>query len=260
MDFNRRTRLLAASLTLLLCVAMVTVMMLLTLKRADSSERRWPPVDSSELLLDGEYVMRGDIPEPDHNEAQSAQSEAPDNGGEDMEDQGEPNNAPSPLLTSTQESPMKEKPKPQPEKPGPTKEEMALKEKEKRENEAREQISSRVKFGGTGTSSGSAGKSGSPNGNASQGALSGAPGTSLKGRTLESWARPTGRATGTIVISVRVNRQGNVISAVYRSGSGAVASLKAARSSCENAARNSRFSVALDGPAEQSGTITYRFD
>ncbi len=246
MSMNK-ARWLASGLTLLLCVIAVVLMTVLTLKRAERGACEWPPVDSSELLFEGEYVMRGDIPEPDFDQEQSAVSESPDV-------------AATPLSVSEQPSPMKEKVKPEPEKNGPAKEELERLEKEKRENEARQQISNRVKFGGTGSGTGKSGKSGSPDGNASHGALSGAPGTSLKGRTLESWARPAARATGTIVISVRVNRQGRVIRSSYRGGTGAVAADKGARTSCEQAALKSQFSVSLDGPAEQIGTITYRFD
>lgn len=58
---------------------------------------------------------------------------------------------------------------------------------------------------------------------------------------------------------MRVNRNGQVTSAAYQSGTGAVASSSAARRSCIAAAKRSRFSVADDAPADQPGQITYRF-
>ena len=61
-----------------------------------------------------------------------------------------------------------------------------------------------------------------------------------------------------IVVSVRVNRQGHVIAASYSRGTGAVAANTAARQSCVQAAKNSRFSVSTETPAEQTGTITYK--
>lgn len=257
---NRKTKIIALSITLLLCALMIALMLVLTLKRVEHTDRTWPPVDSSELLFDGEYVKLGDIPEPANDEQASSPAEATDISGVDRTDGGKPAQAPSPLLTSQQESPAKVAKQPQPETPGPTKEELEQKQKEKRQQEQSREIANRVQFGGTGKGEGTSGQSGSPNGNASHGALSGAPGTSLRGRTLESWARPTGRATGTIVVSVRVNRQGIVTAASYSHGTGAVAASTAARQSCVQAAKNSRFSVSHDAPTEQRGTITYRFD
>lgn len=257
---NSRVKIVALGITLLLCALMIALMLVLTLKRAEHTERRWPPVDSSELLMDGEYVKLGNIAEPNRDDNTESASEATDISGQDRTDAGSPEAAPAPLLTSTKQSPAKVTKKPQPEKNGPTKEELEQLQKEKRQQEQSREIANRVKFGGSGKGSGSSGKSGSPNGNADHGALSGTPGTSLKGRTLESWARPTGRATGTIVVNVRVNRQGSVVAASYSHGTGAVAASTAARQSCVQAAKNSRFSVSTDAPAEQRGTITYRFD
>lgn len=91
------------------------------------------------------------------------------------------------------------------------------------------------------------------------GTLAGKPGANLRGRTLASWSTPTADCAGTIVIAVRVDRHGKVTDAVYSHGSGSVASVRAARTSCINAAKNSSFSVSDDAPAEQTGTITYRF-
>lgn len=261
MTQERKAKTIALGITLLLCALVIALMLVLTLKRAEHGDRTWPPVDSSELLFEGEYVKLGDIPEPEHNDNNaSTTAEATDISGIDRTDGGTPEKAATPLLTSEQESPAKVTKKPQPEKAGPTKEELEKQQKEKRQEEQSREIANRVKFGGSGSGSGNSGKSGSPNGNADHGALSGAPGTSLKGRTLESWARPTGRATGTIVVSVRVNRQGHVIAASYSRGTGAVAANTAARQSCVQAAKNSRFSVSTEAPAEQTGTITYKFD
>lgn len=257
---NRRAKIIALGITLLLCALVIALMLVLTLRRAEHIDRVWPPVDSSELLMDGEYVKLGNIPEPNHDNDTESASEATDVSGNDLHDGGTPEAAPAPLVTTGKESPAKVTKKPQPEKTGPTKEELEQQQKEKRQQEQSREIANRVKFGGSGKGSGTSGKSGSPNGNADHGALSGTPGTSLKGRTLESWARPSGRATGSIVVSVKVNRQGMVTDASYSHGTGPVAANTAARQSCVQAAKNSRFSVSNDAPAEQRGTITYRFD
>lgn len=263
METDKRNRLIALVGAVALHAAVLVVLLCLYLRYTGPEERKWPPEDTSELLLDGQYVKYGDIPKPDRNEvtpAPAAQQEAAPEA-DDMVDAGEPAPEPAPVISSTQESPMKVQEKPKPEKTGPTAEELAERERVKKQKEAAQQISKRVNFGGTKPGSASAsGTSGSPNGNASSGALSGTPGTNLKGRTLDSWSKPSGSETGTIVIAVRVNRQGQVVKASYSSGNGAVAGNLTARRNCEQAALKSKFSVNLDAPAEQLGTITYRFE
>lgn len=263
-DSTRRDRAVAAIATVLIAVCVLLLLLTAGLHFSPVADRVWPPVDSSELLFDGEYVKLGDVPRPVAQEVPASERR---NNTEatpethDRTDAGPAGEEPTPLVSSERESAMKTEPKPKPEKPGPTKEEIERREAEKRRKEEAGRISKRVNFGAS-KSKGNSGEGtpGSPNGNTDHGALSGAPGTSLSGRTLESWSKPTGRATGRIVISVRVNRQGHVVSASYRSGSGAVASLTAARQSCVQAALKSRFSVSLEAPAEQTGTITYNFD
>lgn len=259
-----RDRIIAAVVTVVIAVAVFVLLITAALHYSPTEERVWPPVDSAELLFEGEYVKLGDVAKP---VAQQAPARERSNTAEqspethDRTDAGPAGEEPTPPISSEQESPMKVEPKSKPANPGPSKEELARREEEKRRKEEAGRISKRVSFGAS-KSSGKTGEGtpGSPNGNADHGALSGAPGTSLSGRTLESWSKPSGRATGKIVISVRVNRQGKVVGASYRSGSGAVASLTAARQSCVQAALNSRFSVSLDAPAEQTGTIAYNFD
>lgn len=259
---ERRARLIAAIATAIIFIALLWLLLSMYLKYTGDEPRVWPPEDTSELLLDGEYVMTGDIPQPDRDSetpAQASASEAvPET--EDLRDAGPAADQPAPPVTSTQESPVKVREKAKPEQTGPTREELERQEQERRQKEAADRINKRVSFGGADKGKADAGKSGSPNGNAASGALSGMPGTNLKGRTLASWHKPSGTETGTITVSVRVNRQGRVVAASYSTGTGAVASSPAARRSCEQAALQSQFSVDLDAPAEQAGTITYRFE
>ncbi|MBO4996250.1 MAG: hypothetical protein J6C78_09895 [Muribaculaceae bacterium] len=263
MSSSNRPRIIAAVATLLIVTAVVLLLLSLYLRYTGDEPRKWPPEDTSELLLDGEYVKLGDIPQPQKvdvkKSAPSKQQAAPP--ADDLVDAGEPAPEPAPIVANTkQESPMKVKDKPKPEKTGPTKAELAEREKARKQQEAADKIANRVKFSGTGSGKSESGKSGSANGNSNSGALKGAPGTNLKGRTLSSWSKPSGTATGSITIQVRVNRQGHVIKATYLSGSGPIASSAAARQSCEQAAMASRFSVDLDAVAEQVGSITYRFE
>lgn len=259
-----RDRAVAAIVTAIIAVAVLLLLLTAGLHYSPVTDRVWPPVDSAELLFEGEYVKLGDVARPVAQETPATErrnNTEQAHESHDRADAGPAGEQPTPPITSERESPMKVEPKPKPEKAGPTKEEIARREAEKKRKEEAGRISKRVNFGASkSTGKSGEGTSGSPNGNADHGALSGAPGTSLSGRTLESWSKPTGRATGKIVIAVRVNRQGHVVGASYRSGSGAVASLTAARQSCVQAALKSRFSVSLDAPAEQTGTITYNFD
>lgn len=262
MQFEKKAKIISAVVTVLAGASVLLMLLLLYLRYTGDEPRKWPPEDTSELLLAGEYVAIGDIPEPAHDSPAPAPENSADEviTGDDMTDEGA-GEEPAPPVSSKVESPVKVKEKPMPKKPGPTKEELAEREKERRQMEAAKKIGNRVKFGSsTSSSSSSTGKSGSPNGNAATGALSGQPGTNLKGRSIASWQKPSATATGTITVTVRVNRKGAVVAASYTSGTGAVASMAVARRSCEQAALQSSFSVDEDAPAEQVGTITYRFE
>ncbi len=61
--------------TLLFHVIVVVILASLYLRYSPSeqAERKWPPVDSSEVLFGGEFVMTGDSPEL----AESSQEPAP---------------------------------------------------------------------------------------------------------------------------------------------------------------------------------------
>ncbi|MCC8071672.1 MAG: hypothetical protein LIO90_07720 [Bacteroidales bacterium] len=258
---EKRRRLIAALATLLIVVAALVVMSLLYLRYTADEPRKWPPEDTSELLLAGEWVMRGDVAEPEmtDGEAPSAASEETPES-HDLDDSGPAHSNPAPLVTATEESPAKERKKVTTEPTGPTKEELEAQERERQQRETAAKIAKRTAFGGSSSSSASSsGTTGSPSGNAATGAQRGTPGFNLRGRTLDAWDKPSGNATGTITVNVRVDRQGHVVKATYASGTGAIAGNAAARRSCEQAALKSRFSVDLDAPAEQVGTITYHF-
>lgn len=262
---NNKIRRVAAAVTLMVVAVAIVVILCLKLRYNPLEERRWPPEDTSELLFEGEYVMAGDVAVPEQSEPSRIpeQKMAPAQEAQDIANGGEQAPEPAPLVASERNSPMKVAPKPKPEKTGPSKEELERREQEKREREMAREINNRMKFGTTSASDagkGTAGKSGSPNGNAASGALSGTPGTSLSGRTLESWQKPSSTASGIVKVRVKVDASGRVVDVAYSGGSGAAAASAAIRKSCVAAARNSRFSVAQDGGQMQSGTITYRFN
>lgn len=227
----------------------------------------WPPKDmpvpkESEIMFGGEYVMLGNVQAPSSDEMSDAQPEKSQEDasvdGQDMENSGEQAMATPDLVTSQQELPIKVKKKEKkPEKTGPIKPEKPGKEREKRENEKTKNINKNVasSFNKKGK-----GKEGSPNGNSNVGARSGAPGHSLKGRTLESWDRASSHEEGTVIIEVRVNPRGKVISAHYVGGKGAAAANQATRRSCEQSSLRCRFSVSTETTTEQTGRITWRFE
>lgn len=261
MNSDSKNRLTAITGTVLFHAAILVALITAFMRYESVEDRQWPPVDSAEILFAGEYVVLGDVPTQNEADAEEAPVEqSPENTASDspdLKDEGTPGE-PAPIVSSQVESPAKVKEKPQPEKTGPSKEELARREREKQRREEAERINERVKFGGSGKSTG---KSGSPDGNATAGALSGAPGHDLKGRTVARWGRPSSTLAGVVRIRVSVNKQGKVTGTpAYVGGSGPAAANMAVRQRCIQASRESQFSVALDGPATQTGVITWRFE
>ncbi len=86
------------------------------------------------------------------------------------------------------------------------------------------------------------------------------PGISgLVGYTAEYWGRPHSKWTGKVNVKVRVDPRGKVIEAHAVSGSGEAWAHPEVRRSCEQAARESAFSVPKNRTSEGIGTITWRF-
>ena len=257
---DRRNRLIAIIATVVFHIVVLVIMLCVYLRYTADEPRKWPPQDTSEILYGGELIVEGNMQEQAQSENTPAPSSSPEQADQqaaDPVDQGEVGKVP-PLVTSTQDSPAKIKETPKPEKTGPTKEELAEQERIKREQEAAQRIRNQVKFGNSGRGRGTAG---SPDGNSTVGATGGTPGHTLIGRTLESFGRPKSQHTGTIRIRVRVNRDGFVVGTpTYDGGDGPASANAAVRQSCIAAARESRFSVALNAQAEQVGVITWRFE
>ena len=217
----------------------------LALNRVEEQE------DSVDMLLPGEYVMVGDDL---YQDVTTPQETAPATAADDAA------TASDRMLTTTVASDIKATPRRDTESDDKRRARAAEKQAEERRNAQAAKIGERVQFGKPGEGEGSTLKQGSVDGNAPTGAaLSGSPGVNLKGRTLSHWENPSATESGTIVVAVRVDRKGRVMTASYARGTGSVASNEAARRSCVAAALRSSFSVADDAPAEQTGTITYRF-
>ncbi len=113
---------------------------------------------------------------------------------------------------------------------------------------------------------GKPGNQGSPDGDInSQNRIGGSGGGNgisfnLTGRNPKALPKPvyTAQAEGKVVVEVKVDQNGNVISA--RAGvKGTTTSDKQLHQSAYNAAMKARFDINKDAPAQQIGTITYHF-
>lgn len=217
----------------------------LTLEQTEEQE------DSVDVLMPGEYVMVGD---DFYQDVTAPEETAPPTAGEKAA------SASDHMLTTTAPSDIKATPRRDTESDDKRRVRAAEQQAQERRNAQAAKIGERVQFGSPGDGPGAESRPGSVDGNKTSGAaLAGRPGVNLKGRTLSHWDNPSATESGTIVVAVRVDRKGRVVSASYARGTGSVASNLAARRSCVAAALQSSFSVAEDAPAEQTGTITYRF-
>lgn len=266
MESSNKSRIIAIAGTIIFHVLILVITLCFVIEHTPKTDAEWPPRDSSEILFGGEYVMLGDVvqpqlesdqqqPAPSANETETPDADDIDNAGT----QG----TPSQVVTSTQESPMKVEKKPEAPKPGPSAEELAAAEKARIEKEKQQQIQNQMKnaFAGNGKSSDSngKGKSGQADGNSETGATSGSPGANVGGRTLAHWVKTSSTKSGTIVVAVSVNPQGKVVSASVKSGSGPAYADAATRSRCVQASLQCSFSVSKTETQEQRGTITWRF-
>lgn len=269
MNDNRKSEITALVITLLLSVATVLVLVNCFL--------HYEPINNtSELKQDtimfgGEYVMLGDLPDATDGEEMASDAsldnqqdaEQPDVEGDDLKDNGAATKQPTQLVTDVKESPMKvkEKVKEDPtKKPGPAVDKKTTDTKEQVKQTTNSETNSRVKnaFGNTGSTG--TGKQGTPDGNASHGALSGKPGLGgLQGYTLEYWGRPHSKWAGSVQVRVRVNTRGKVVEAHAVGGSGEAYSHPEVRRSCEEESLKSAFSVPINTTTEGVGTITWKF-
>ena len=143
------------------------------------------------------------------------------------------------VVTSTNESPMKVKTKPEIPS-GPTKEEREAAEKARAAKEKQEKIKNQM-----------------------MGAFNNSKNTDTngEGKAWQSYENGgTGASStksGTIVVKVKVNPQGEVISAEVVDGRGAAYNDATARKECVKASMKCKFSVATDETKVQTGTITW---
>ncbi len=265
MESSNKSRIIAIAGTIIFHVLILVITFCFVIEHTPKTDAEWPPRDSSEILFGGEYVMLGDVVQPQFESDQQQTPSANESealAADDIENAGL-EGSPSQVVTSTQESPMKVEQKPKAPKPGPTAEELAAAEKARIEKQKQQQIQNQMKnaFAGNGKSSNSNGngKSGQTDGNSETGATSGAPGTNVGGRTLAHWVKASSTKAGSIVVAVSVNPQGKVVSAKVIRGSGPAYADATTRTRCEQASLQCSFSVSKTETQEQRGTITWRF-
>ena len=269
MDSENKSRIIAIAGTIVFHVLLLVISLCFVIEHSPQHDlnAQWPPVDSSEILFGGEYVMLGDMQQPQEESDQQQPAPSADENdaleADDLVNAG-PKSEPAQVVTTTKESPMKVEKKPEPTvKPGPTEEEIAAAEKARIEKEQQQKIQEQIKnqfaSKGKSTDDGGKGKTGQADGNSETGATLGSPGADLGGRTLAHWVKTSSTKAGTIVVAVSVDPQGKVISAKVKSGSGPAYADAATRSRCEQASLKCSFSVSKTETKEQRGTITWRF-
>ena len=167
-------------------------------------------------------------------------------------------NSEEPSVTQNSENipltakPAKKKPKMQPQETKPQVDETALFSKGK--------VKKNGSGNGTGGGDGVGQGSGSGQGNSEEGAGTSGASFSLNGRGAKSLSAPkTNRTeTGNVVVEIKVDQQGNVIEA-HAGARGTTLKNTNIWSTCEQAAKKSKFSAKEDAPEIQRGTITYKF-
>lgn len=259
-------RIWAAAATLFFHLLLLLALLFAYLRFPPEGVETWPPEPEKEIVFDeveelyasGEFVRIGDTPDELAADEMAPADETQTEPSQDATDKVDAGHAgdPKPLVASQKESPMKVEKTPK----GPTKEELEA-EKQKQEAAKREQAKKnaqeKVKFGGGGSGSGTAGQ---PDGNSATGVTVGTSGNGLSGRTLEKWTLPSSTKIGTIAIAVKVDSKGNVTSATYSTtgSKGTVAADESIRRACEQKAKTCRFSV-KEGAPTASGFILFTF-
>ena len=223
-----------------------------------------PELDNSEILFGGEFVAYEDFGQMETPssppESASQTNETPVLEGEDVVNEGVKGDDVPPLVTKSEESPMKETEK---VNPGPTQEEIeAEKERIRKNKEAEVKRKTNKQVTGafaniqkpqTQSEAKTEAQTSSPAG--------GTPSIQgLEGYSLSSFGN-VGRTTkvGEIRVRVRVNAKGEVVSADISGGYGAARSDAALLKKCKEAAMASKFGVPPNTVSDAFGEIVWKF-
>ena len=268
-----RPRIYSTVATALIVGAIIIWMMLDTIT-LDISDRTWPPRHDSEIVIDEEYAELLDLPMPktpkisdpspafNETPADNKADAAPETGMETV-DQGEPADAPQPVVQD-KPSPVKIEKKEKPVKQGPSAEEIKKqKEEEAARRKATNQTQNAFRNAGTNNTNNKGkteGNAGRPDGHE----------TSVNGRGTGrvggGWSMPRYNevprtVTGSIELMVKIDRSGKVTSVSFLGGDAPAATNASVRSACEREVRSRRFSRPDpdNAPEESTAYITYRF-
>ena len=190
-------------------------------------------------------------------------TQIPASDGSDQTNEGNPGDGEA-LVSSRHDSPMET---PKKKKTGPTAAELKKQQaeqariKKEKEQQAKEKnkINNRASNAFNRTGGNSAGHSGSPDGNASTGAVSGVPGHNLGTNYRLNAAHFSCAKSGELQFSITVRKDGAVTSVTYVRGTGEAAGDKNVRRQFEQRTRNLRFTVTGDNaPNEKRGVITWK--
>lgn len=239
-DSQVKDRLIAGGATLLAALLLLLVLFFSTI----GEDRPELARDSiPELAVDDELFLEPELLDPGQQDASTD-----DQPADAL--QGEPEQAPQPQPETVVKG-KNEKPAPQREKLATQKKESPVKATEPQQTDKEPKKAADPAAGKF------SGQSGNPTGKADGKASSGTGGDgavgSLHGRSFLGSDTPkvSLRHKTVIVVDVRVNAEGRVVSASARSGGDA-----AMRRECERAARTARWS-AKKGASEAAGTITF---
>lgn len=237
-----------------------------------------PPQPRAEIALatEEEFVEVTDLPvAPDLSHDTDATAQLPENSdaeskpapesGQDVENQGE-KGAPAPITTQKRPSevkaPVKEKKQ---DKKGPEVDKKKQ-EQEKAKREANNQVSNAFKnaAGRHNTANGNNDKAnaGKKDGKAHQGNLTGrGTGRAGGGWQIPQYASVPSPVTGSVKMTLTINRDGHVTDAVITGGEAPAATNTAVRQACLNEVRSRRFTRAdaTDAPETSRAYITYTF-
>lgn len=254
-------------------VAVVIAWMMLDTITLNIGDKKWPPKRDSEIVIDDEYVELIDLPKPKSikkadptpaykEEVADNLAEAAPQSGMDVVNQGTPGEAPEPVVQKAPSTVKVEK-KPQPKPQGPSAEEL---KKQREEQEARRKATAQTQNAfrnagknNTDNNGKTPGDAGRPNG--SESAVNGR-GT---GNVGGGWSMPRyndvpSTVTGSVVMMVKIDRNGKVKSVTFQGGDAPAATDPKVRAACEREVRSRNFSRSDDNaPDESTAYVTYRF-
>lgn len=270
----KRIRLYSAVATALVCLLILCGLLLGHVEMRRNS-REWPPKRTGEITVE-EFAEIIDLPQTSAPaadnpapaplpETENNRAEPTPESGHDVEDRGEPAEAPA-TVTSRQPSPVKAKTK-KPEKTGPTPEELRRREQKKLEDEARRRATADTRNAfqnargknNTASDGRRPGNAGAPSDAAS--ALNGrGTGYAGGGWRIPAYAKVPSTVTGSVKMMLKIDRQGRVTSVSFQGGDAPAATDPAVRRAVEAEVRSRRFTRSDDNaPEESTAYITYTF-